>query len=123
MTLHPTSTRTHRASAVILLSVLAAFLAGCVTPAPIEPVAEDPLRPAPGEVVGTILYVDPEAEVAIVQLRSAGTRPAATMTTRNEAMIETSRIELSRYQRGRTLGTRILSGLPNVGDEVVSYEP
>jgi hypothetical protein len=81
------------------------------------------LRPAPGEVVGTILYVDPEAEVAIVQLRSAGTRPAATMTTRNEAMIETSRIELSRYQRGRTLGTRILSGLPNVGDEVVSYEP
>lgn len=94
------------------------LLTGCVTPDAEEP--EDPFRRPAEQIIGTIVLVDPEEEVALVQVRSTGTRLAPSMTSRNEALVETAQLEPTRFQRGRTLGARIVSGLPNVGDEVVA---
>lgn len=80
---------------------------------------EDPLQIPGAETIGVIIYVDPAEDVALVRVRSSSTRSAPLLIARNESLIETARLEPTRFQRGRTLGTRILSGLPNVGDEVI----
>lgn len=111
-----------RTAPLLAACILAGFLAGCATP-PAGPEAlagaEDPLRPAAAEPIGLVVFVDPADEVAIVEVASARTRIAPVLITRNEALVETARLEPTRFQRGRTLGTRIVSGLPNVGDEVI----
>lgn len=105
--------------------LLAALLAGCATgPLTPDPAGadghSDPLQPVAGETIGFVVLVDPDKEVALVRTRSAGTRAAPSMVARNEALVETARLEPTRFRRGRTLGTRIVSGLPNVGDEVTA---
>lgn len=96
-------------------------LAGCATPvAEVSP--EDPFRLPPAAVIGTVVLVDPEEQLALVQLHATATRLAPVMTTRNDALVETAQLQPTRFQRGHTLGARILSGLPNVGDEVVAAQ-
>jgi len=98
----------------------AALLAGCATLPREEPADPDqPVLAFADDIFGVISFVDPEEGIAVVTVRSTATRPSPTLVTRNEALVETARLEPTRFQRGRTLGTRILSGLPNVGDEVV----
>jgi hypothetical protein len=103
--------------------LLVAFLlfAGCATlpPAPERAAgAEDPLQPLAEEMIGFVTFVDPEERLALIRMRSAGTRAAPAMVARNEVLVETARLEPTRFQSGRTLGARIVSGLPNIGDEV-----
>lgn len=103
-------------------ALVAILVTGCATvpeppPAPEE---KDPLQRAEEEIVGTVIFVDPAEGVALVEVRSPTTRAAPVLLTRNEALVETGRLEPTRFQRGRTLGTRIVSGLPNVGDEVLA---
>ena len=103
------------------LLTLALSLTGCVTPA--TPTAQvtpaDPLSYPPAEPIGHITFVDPAENLALVRMRTSSTRAAPIMTARNDALVPTALLEPTRFQRGRTLGTRILEGLPNVGDEVL----
>lgn len=111
---------------LLLLLGVAAALAGCVTPTPTTPVADsekDPLEYPVAESIGQIIFVDPEGNLALIRVRTSSTRPAPVMTVRNHALVTTASLEPTRFQRGRTLGARILSGLPNVGDEVVPGAP
>jgi hypothetical protein len=47
----------------------------------------------------------------------------AELMTRTADLRETARLLASRQLRGRTLGTKILSGQPSPGDEVVWLAP
>jgi hypothetical protein len=108
------------------IPLLAASLmaAGCVTPTATGPTPErltgehDPLALPATSAIGTVIFVDPIDGFAIIQVRSASTRITPILVTRNETLVETARLDPTRFQRGRTLGTQILAGLPNVGDEV-----
>jgi hypothetical protein len=114
--MNPTRVLFHLAFGVLYL----VLLTGCATPRaalPEEP--DDPFLLPPEIRVGYIAEVDAEAGIAIVRLHSASIRAPADLISRNEAMVVTARLETTRFQRGRSLGTRILAGLPNVGDEVV----
>ena len=107
----------------LILALLAAVaLSGCATtsqgPERVSG-SDDPLRATAEQVVGTVTYVDPAGGIVLIEMRSPSIRLVPELVTQNEALIETGRIEPTRFQRGRTLGTRILSGIPNVGDEVV----
>ncbi|HLS28291.1 MAG TPA: hypothetical protein VK041_06545 [Opitutales bacterium] len=102
--------------------LLAMLLSGCATiDAGPDRVSggQDPLQPASEQVVGIVSFVDPAEEIALVEMRSPGMQTAQILLTRNQNLTETSRLEPTRFQRGRTLGTRIVSGLPNIGDEVL----
>lgn len=108
----------HRLFGLLLIGLLA----GCATvPTGQERVEgkDDPLQAPAERPVGVVTFVDAAEEVALIEVRSASTRTAPTLITRNEALVETARLEPTRFQSGRTVGTRILSGLPNVGDEVI----
>lgn len=108
---------------LIGLLVISLLASGCVTPgATTAPDRltdkEDPLAPPLDRALGTVLLVDAEDGIALIQVGSSFTRTAPSLITRNEAFAETSRLEPTRFQRGRTLGARIVQGLPNPGDEV-----
>jgi len=123
--------------AATVLTPLAAILflaGGCQRagrsppPAPSPPVlAADALLPSPRLVVGRVVGVDPGRAFAFVEL--AGDAPAdavgagAELITRTADLRETARLLASPQLRGRTLGTRILSGQPSPGDEVVWLAP
>lgn len=118
----------HRLPRLWTLAVLlfgpALFFGGCVTPSANESAGtpaeeEDPLTLPNEASIGTIVMIDPEEELALIRMRSSSTRASPSMATRNDSLMETSRLEPTRFQTGRTLGARIVSGLPNVGDEVV----
>lgn len=109
----------------VAMVLLAGFFAGCATVPngqDLETGEEDPFEPATNETIGFVVSVDPEEEIAVVEVRSSRTRAAPSMVARNDAMVETARLEPTRFQSGRTLGARIVSGLPNVGDEVIAIE-
>ena len=126
-----------------LLTPLAvvSFLAGCSHIAPPVPGTAGghererveatppaaPLALSPRKIVGRILAVDASRGFVIVDL--APEPPAAALTdgaaliARTGELRETARLRASRYVRGRTLGATIVSGQPNLGDEVVVCPP
>ena len=121
-----------------LLTLLAViyFVAGCSTAtttphascgdpsAAILPPA-DALTLSPHKIVGRIVAVDTARGFAFVSLTT--TTPAAALVAGGELIVrsddlrETGRVRTSRYNRGRTLGTQIISGQPKLGDEVVFH--
>jgi hypothetical protein len=120
-----------------VLSLLVAFslLAGCrhatsskpsSSPAPIA-LGADALLPSPRLIIGRIIAVDPAQGFAFVDL--VADPPAAALASDTElisrtlALHETGRLRVSRYIRGRTLGTKIVGGQPTPGDEVVWLAP
>jgi len=114
--------RSRHFSIFTLAAVFILALAGCATleTAPKRQTgSDDPLTPADEEVIGIITSVDPAEEIALIEMRSPGTQTAELLLTRNVNLTETSRLEPTRFRRGRILGAKILSGLPNVGDEVL----
>ena len=121
-----------------LLTLLAViyFVAGCST-ATTTPRASrgdpsaamlppaDALTLSPHKIVGRIVAVDTARGFAFVSLTT--TTPAAALVAGGELIVrsddlrETGRVRTSRYTRGRTLGTQIISGQPKLGDEVVFH--
>jgi len=120
-----------------LLTLLAViyFVPGCstatTTPASRSAAAAAILPPAdaltlsPHKIVGRIVAVDTARGFAFVSLTT--TTPAAALVAGGELIVrsddlrETGRVRTSRYTRGRTLGTQIISGQPKLGDEVVFH--
>lgn len=108
--------------AASLAGFLLAFLAfaGCITQPPDPKTAEeDRLGPSPYEVIGYVSLVDADRDLAVVTLESHVRGISGDLTSRNEILIETATLETSGQHSGRSLGVRILSGLPNIGDEVI----
>ena len=85
------------------------------------------LLPSPRLIIGRILAVDQDHGFAFVELASDaphGALNAGTeLSVRTLDLRDTGRIEVSRYLRGRTLGTKIVAGQPSPGDEVVWLAP
>ena len=85
----------------------------------------DALTLSPHKIVGRIVAVDTARGFAFVSLTT--TTPAAALVAGGELIVrsddlrETGRVRTSRYTRGRTLGTQIISGQPKLGDEVVFH--
>jgi hypothetical protein len=83
----------------------------------------DGLTVSPHKIVGRIVAVDTARGFAFVSLTA--TTPAAALAdggeliVRSDDLTETGRLRTSRYARGRTLGSQIISGQPKMGDEVV----
>ena len=112
------------------------FFAGCqnapapkAPPAPAQPTVAGPewLVPSPRLIVGRVLAVDAARGFAMVELLrdapAVSTAADTELYTRTAELQATAVLQASRYLRGRTLGTVILSGRPNVGDEVVWQTP
>src|SRR3954462_907090 len=109
---------------LMLLAVI--FFAGAcnrfapLTPAPMPsrtdaaPLPPDALQPSPNRLVGRVLATDAARGFAVIEL--ATEPPAAALTTgaeliaRTDDLRETARLRASRYARGHTLGTTIISG-------------
>jgi hypothetical protein len=87
----------------------------------------EPLTPSPRLIVGRIIAVDAGRGFAFVELAADPPRAALAdgteLIARTLELRETARLHASSYARGRTLGTRIVSGQPAPGDEVVWLAP
>lgn len=97
---------------------------------PVKPAATPVARgmaPSPRLIVGRVLAIDPQRQFAIVDVGSDA--PAAALvdgvelTSRTLDLRETAQLRVSRYVRGHTLGTMVISGQPSPGDEVVWLAP
>ncbi len=122
-----------------LLTLLAViFLAGAcrhlapLTPTPLPSRADAPLPPdalqlSPNRLVGRVLALDLVRGFAFIDLTSeppaAALADGALLIARTADLRETARLRVSRYARGHTLGTTIISGQPSPGDEVVFHAP
>jgi hypothetical protein len=118
---------------LLLLLALVSTTSGCQwlfrsKPAPVAPpTVVEPLAPSPRLLVGRIFSVDVPRRFAFVEL-AADAPPAAVaeggeLIARTLDLRETSRLRVSRYLRGRTLGTTVEAGQPTAGDEVVWLAP
>jgi len=114
------------------------LLAGCITRKP-KPAADaggveepaqsaqpaQPARTVPGpvQVVGRVTAVDLRTLAVVVEIAPYAVIPPAfgsrILISRKDDLQPTARLKASPYLRGRTLGTRLLAGQPQVGDEVV----
>ena len=113
---------------------LVLLAAGCVTP-PVpppgasSPAAEpaEPLAPSPRLIVGRVLALDADRGFAFVELASDAPRPAlapgALLVARRPDLTPVATLRPSAQVRGRVLGTRVASGNPRPGDEVVWEAP
>ena len=87
----------------------------------------DALLPSPRLIVGRVIAVDREQGFAILEV--ATDAPASALADGSELIArtldlrETARLRVSRYLRGRTLGSKIVAGQPTPGDEVVWLAP
>lgn len=99
--------------------LLASFSWGCATLPNSDREAESDLSPTRARKIGRIAWVDPAEKIAVVQLSTRNRDPLQTMISRNDVLVRTARLQRSDMERGRSLGVRIIEGLPNVGDEVV----
>ena len=74
-------------------------------------------------VVGRIVSIEPSSLSVLVEVGSFAVLPADFATriliARTDALSTTARLQSSPYIRGRILGTRLIEGVPHVGDEVV----
>ena len=112
------------------LASLVLLAVGCVSPpAPppsAAPVAE-PLAPSPRLVVGQVIAHDAARGFAFVELAPDAPRPAlapgALLFARRPDLTPAATLRTSAVLRGRTLGTRVTSGTPQPGDEVVWEAP
>jgi hypothetical protein len=127
--------KTSAAKLLLPLAVIL-FLAGCRVfspkakpskPPPSSPIAEGALMPSPRLIVGRVIAIDPERRFAFVELAidapAGATSEGAELVSRTLELRETGRLHASRYVRGRTLGSHIVSGQPSPGDEVVWLAP
>jgi hypothetical protein len=85
------------------------------------------LLPSPRLWVGTVLAVDDAQGIVVVELAPDAPAEACAagseLITRTAELRETGRLQASRQIRGRTLGTRLATGQPSPGDEVVWLAP
>lgn len=113
---------------------LVLLAAGCVTPPAPPPGASspaaapaEPLAPSPRLIVGRVLALDADRGFAFVELASDAPRPAlapgALLVARRPDLTPVATLRPSAQVRGRVLGTRVLSGNPRPGDEVVWEAP
>lgn len=125
-----------RASTLALCSLL---IAGCATrgsksstaggdgekdkPTATSAAATGPVTPGPVQVLGRVIAVDQRTLSVIVDLAPYVVLPSDFATrqliARRDDLQPTARLQSSAYLRGRTLGTRLIAGQPQVGDEVV----
>jgi hypothetical protein len=79
--------------------------------------------PGPVQVVGRIIAVDSRSLSVIVELAPYAVMPpsynGSILIARLDDLRPVARLQASAYIRGRTLGTRLLAGNPQVGNEVV----
>jgi hypothetical protein len=79
--------------------------------------------PGPVQVLGRVIAVDLRTLSVIIDLAPYVSLPGDFATrqliSRRDDLQPTARLQSSPYLRGRTLGTRLLAGQPQVGDEVV----
>jgi hypothetical protein len=123
-----------RASSLALCALL---LAGCSTRGPKSSAPGESVEkgkpdtktdtgrtvPGPVQVVGRVIAVDQRTLSVIVQLGPYVELPfdftTRQLIARRDDLQPTARLQSSPYLRGRTLGTRLIAGQPQVGDEVV----
>lgn len=74
-------------------------------------------------VVGRIITIDPSSKSVLVEVGSFTVLPPDFATriliARTDDLKPTARLQSSAYLRGRILGTRLIAGSPQLGDEVV----
>lgn len=89
--------------------------------------ASGALLPSPRLIVGRIIAIDAPRGFAFVELASDAPKGALIEGTelfaRTLELADNGRLQAAAYVRGRTLGTKILSGQPSPGDEVVWLAP
>ncbi len=109
-----------------VLPGLVLLAAGCVAP-PAVTTPPEPLAPSTRLVVGRVLEVDADRGFAFVELAPDVPRPALVSGTllvaRRPDLSPVATLRTSAQVRGRTLGTRVASGTPRRGDEVVWEAP
>jgi len=97
------------------------------TTAAAAPVLSGAVSPSARLMVGRIIAVDLPRGFAFVELSGdapmAATAPATELIARTLDLRETASLRTSRYLRGRTLRTTIVSGKPALDDEVVWLAP
>lgn len=127
----------HRAASLFLALAVFSFAPGCghvrFGPRPAPPPASAPaaatraISPSPRLIVGRVLAVDPPKGFTFVEVGSdappAALQDGTELVTRALDLRETAQLRVSRYLRGRTLGTTVISGQPSPGDEVVWLAP
>src|SRR3954466_10759748 len=125
----------HFTARLLLLLAVFSFQAGCslITPRtaavkqPPAPLPAGALIPSPGIIIGRVVAIDAARRFAFVELApdapTSATAEGADLVARTLDLRETARLQASRYLRGRTLGTHIVSGQPTPGDEVVWLAP
>lgn len=81
------------------------------------------VTPGPVQVLGRVIAVDQRTLSVIVELGPYVELPfdftTRQLIARRDDLQPTARLQSSPYLRGRTLGTRLIAGHPQVGDEVV----
>jgi hypothetical protein len=109
------------------------LLAGCSHFGRKSPVAGDLARPgtlgskevgpSPVQVVGRIVAIEPTRASVVVEVGVYAVLPTdfakRILISRTDDLRPTARLQSSAYLRGRMLGTRLLAGRPQIGDEVV----
>lgn len=96
-------------------------------PATAPAAATRAISPSPRLIVGRVLAVDPPKGFAFIEVGPdappAALQDGMELVTRAMDLRETAQLRVSRYLRGRTLGTTVISGQPSPGDEVVWLAP
>ncbi len=91
-------------------------------PAPSSPIVAT-LTASPNIIVGRVLSVDVVRGFAIIALApsspASAFAPDRELLTRSDDLGVTAHLRATRQFRSRTLGTVIISGTPNLGDEVI----
>lgn len=112
------------------LASLVLLVVGCVSPPVPPPMAApvtEPLAPSARLVVGQVIAHDAARGFAFLELAPDAPRPALAPGTllfaRRPDLTPTATLRTSAFLRGRTLGTRVASGNPQPGDEVVWEAP
>lgn len=114
----------------LVLALCALLFAGCSTrgakPAAKggEPAAQAGRTvPGPVQIVGRIIAIDVRSLTVVVELAPYSTLPAdysgRVLISRRDDLQPTARLQATSYLRGRTLGTRLVAGKPQLNDEVV----
>ncbi len=107
------------------------LLAGCAsrgrTPAPVTGPAlgakADATLASSTLVVGRIIAIDAPSLSVLIEVGAFTVLPPDFATriliVRTDDLRPTARLQSSSYLRGRILGTRLMAGVPHIGDEVV----
>ncbi|MBC8040712.1 MAG: hypothetical protein H7Y06_09230 [Opitutaceae bacterium] len=122
----------------LLLALCCLFLVGCATRSPKSSTTSSaaekdksaattapvgPVTPGPVQILGRVIAVDQRTLSVIVQLGPYAELPfdftTRQLIARRDDLQPTARLQSSSYLRGRTLGTRLIAGKPQIGDEVV----